>query len=131
MLLGTPLLALGIAGAGVAAPNAEMSRSFERFTQSWVLGMQREAEHEGAPPRSGAATAAGTASGEYRTRRYGDVTRTRVVPTGNATAPFVGVLSYTETTWLCRPGPAAPSCEIIATTPVTEIFPYRSGAWRY
>lgn len=51
-------------------------------------------------------------------------------PTGNDASPFVGILSYTENVYVCR-GPTRDDCELIESSPITEIFPFRDGRWQY
>ena len=51
-------------------------------------------------------------------------------PTGNPTSPYVGLLRYTENLYTCS-GVAATDCKIVSSIPVTEIFRYQGGRWRY
>jgi len=122
------LLAAVAAGAspGGAEEPQKPEKSFETFAGAWVRGLEREAEKQRAVGPAGSSAAA-----SYTYRSYGSDIQTRLKRTGNAAAPFVGVLSYTENTWLCRSGPRGPQCEIVDSSPVTELFPFEDGEWHY
>jgi hypothetical protein len=122
---GALIAAIAAASAGAEEPH-KPEKSFEAFASAWVRGLEREAEKQRTVLPAGA-----SASGSYTYRSYGSDIQTRLKRTGNAAAPFVGVLSYTENTWLCRSGPRGPRCEIVDSSPVTELFPFENGKWHY
>lgn len=122
---GALIVTVGAASAGAEEPQ-KPEKSFEAFAGAWVQGLEREAEKQ-----RGVVPAGSNGSESYTYRSYGSDIRTRLKRTGNAAAPFVGVLSYTENTWLCRSGPQGPQCEVVDSSPITELFPFENGQWQY
>ena len=63
-------------------------------------------------------------------RGYGDDYALELRPTGNPNSPYVGLLRYTEHVYSCS-SVEATDCTIVSSVPITEIFRYQSGRWRY
>lgn len=93
-----------------------------------MKGLEREGEQKGDPARF--VLPAGDGPQTVKVRRYGDDFTTKLKPTGSAVAPFVGILSYTEETYVCT-NEGALDCKLLESSPVTEIFPYKEGRWQY
>ena len=55
---------------------------------------------------------------------------TDLQPTGRPGAPWVGVLRYTERTFVCDDAQGA-TCHVTSSVPVVEVFRYRDGRWTY
>ena len=122
-------LSLILSGSGLAqgAPAAE--RAFERFAGDWMKGLAAQGnELEDAARYLRPASGGGDRNAVVQKMRKDHKTETQ--ETGKAAAPYVGILSYTEETWLCI-GPSQEDCELVDSMPITEIFPFHDGAWRY
>jgi hypothetical protein len=59
-----------------------------------------------------------------------DSFETEIRPTGRPSAPYVGVLHYTEHTYTCADA-LGNDCRVTSSLPVTEIFRFRDGRWGY
>ncbi len=107
------------ASVAPAAPGQALVRdSFTAFAQTWLDKLQKKG---GAVETQGSVT----------TRRQLDGTfTTELRPTGQASAPYVGLLRYTEHVYRCN-GAGEDSCVVQAAIPVTEIFRYENGRWIY
>ena len=114
---GSALPASVAPAAPAAAGQSQARESFVTFSRSWVEKIQRAG---GAPTPGGGTT---------RREIDADFT-TELRPTGQASAPYVGLLRYTEHVYRCS-GTDRDSCTIQASTPVTEIFRYENGRWVY
>jgi hypothetical protein len=127
-------LALGLGAPARAgdAPRASASQAraaaaaFEDFARKFMAEVRRREEREKRRPR----VAAGPESAVFTYRGYGGEFRTELRPTGQAAAPFVGLLHYTEHVYSCPDLKGGP-CRVAASLPVTEIFRYRDGRWVY
>jgi hypothetical protein len=127
-------LALGLCapawGAGdVARASASQERaaaSFEDFARQFMAKARGHEERERRKPR----VAAGPGSAIFTYRGYGEEYRTELRPTGQAAAPFVGLLHYTEHVYSCKDLESG-ACTVASSAPVTEIFRYRGGRWVY
>jgi len=104
-------------------------QAFTQFARGWLQSLSREAAPLGGARRFPAPEGAGEAE-QFTYREYGEDFAIRTKPTGNAAAPFVGILSYTEHVYVCR-GPTRDDCELVESSPITEIFPFRDGRWQY
>jgi hypothetical protein len=116
------LLGALLALPAAAEPSSESAeRSFKQFAASWMKQIGRDGER----PRD-------AASGLVRTivRRVSSDFTTQLRATGKTAAPYVGILSYTEHVYSCS-GPAEADCEILESSPVTELFPLQGGEWKY
>ena len=123
--LATPALADG--PAALADPGPERARaSFDAFAQRWMDRVHRlEAHHRKKP------TVSEGSNGPLVTYRgYGEGYSVELRPTGNARAPYVGLLRYTEHVYSCSDLEAG-RCSVASTVPVTEIFRYQNGRWNY
>jgi hypothetical protein len=125
------VLALGPGAPALAgdAPRASQERAttaFETFAREFMAKVHSREEREKRKPR----VAAGPASTVFTYRGYGEEFRTELRPTGQATAPYVGLLHYTEHVYSCRDLEGGP-CSIAASVPVTEVFRFRGGRWTY
>lgn len=114
------LIALMVATSFVPAMAGEADvprASFKKFATTWVADLERQAEAK--------------RSGNTRFVAYDPSgVEISLQPTGNAAAPYVGTLTYTQDVFQCKSARQA-NCEKVESSPVTEIFPYQGGAWRY
>ena len=104
--------------APVASGQSVASEAFSTFARTWLEKLQHG---NGKVETDGAVTT--------RRKLDGDFT-TELRPTGQATAPYVGLLRYTEHVYRCT-GAGEDSCVVQASIPVTEIFRYENGRWVY
>jgi hypothetical protein len=120
--------ALGFSTAAFAGPPAKVAPSesgrvnvetqFRAFAKTW---MDRQEASEAKMKRD--------ASGPGATARgVSDDFKIELRPTGNAKAPYVGILRYTEQTYDCG---GTNGCTERDSTRVTEIFKYQAGRWQY
>jgi hypothetical protein len=129
-LLAALLLAGGAwAGPAAIAPGAlrgQIERSFAQFSRNWMQELQTRAARARMRPsvRPGAGAPIFTYLG------YGEDFRTELRATESSTAPYVGLLHYTENLYSCADARAA-RCGIASSTPVTEIFRFLDGVWSY
>jgi hypothetical protein len=114
----------GPARAGASQTRA--SAEFEEFARAFMREVHSQEARERERPR----VAAGPGAAVFTYRGYGDEFRTELRPTGEPSAPFVGLLHYTEHVYSCRDLRGGP-CTLADSTPVTEIFRYRNGRWAY
>jgi len=101
-------------------------RAFQDFARDFMAKVRSQEERERHKPR----VAAGPGAAVFTYRGYGEDFRTELRPTGQAAAPFVGLLHYTEHVYSCRDLDGG-SCTVASTVPVTEIFRYQKGRWAY
>jgi hypothetical protein len=101
--------------APAASGQALAREAFSTFARTWLDKLQNG---------NGKAETDGTR------RKLGDDFTTELRPTGQATAPYVGLLRYTEHVYRCT-GAGEASCVVQASIPVTEIFRYENGRWVY
>jgi hypothetical protein len=101
-------------------------RDFGTFAKSWMANMEKREISNRAKPNIEKA-----GSRSYATYTgYAPEWNVEVHATGDRTAPYVGVLHYQEQRYTCKDATTR-SCSIASSTPVTEVFPYRNGAWKY
>ena len=94
---------------------------FHQFAKKWMANVQRlQTQDKGKPTPDGLSTRRG----------YGDDYSIELRPTGHPSAPYVGLLRYTELMYSC-PSPGATDCSVSSRVPVTEIFRYENGRWSY
>jgi hypothetical protein len=116
-------LLTGSTAAG-ADEQLEAEKAFALFAGHWMKDLSEDAARERAR-----GFLFGTEALSYRTAAPEDfVLRTQA--TGKPAAPYVGILTYTEEIWECSDA-SRESCKVIDSSPVTEIFPYKDGAWRH
>ena len=131
--LAAALVAAGLTlTGGVSAEPAKIAGSsgaqgaFGKFATSWMADMEkREASNRRSPAIQ---RYAGRTYATYV--GYSQEWNTEVHATGDSSAPYVGVLHYKEQTYTCS-DETTRSCSVASTTPVTEVFPYRDGRWKY
>lgn len=125
--VGLALPAFADSPAAIRAPGEERVQStFDRFAETWmekVKGME-ENQRQNPTVRPGAANPLVTYRG------YGDDFSTELRPTGHPSAPYVGILRYSEHLYSCATVEAT-NCTVASTVPVTEIFRYENGRWVY
>lgn len=103
-------------GAGSGPDRSQAMRSLERFARSWMQELHRlEAQGRAAGPRQGG----------YRA--FGPDYAVTLKATGNARAPWVGLIRYAEHEFACR----SAGCSRAATRNVTEVFRFQGGRWVY
>jgi len=128
-------LATGLAFAGAAsadpakiAPADENGafRAFGKFASSWMADMkQREDQNRRQPTIQYSGNRAfATYTG------YAPEWNVEVEATGDRGSPYVGILHYQEQVYTCRDETTS-QCQVSRSTPVTEVFPYRDGSWKY
>jgi hypothetical protein len=118
-----------MAGPPASASVSDAGRSraegqFHEFAKKWMSNVKRLQTQDRSKPTL---TSAG---GQSTYRGYGDDYSIELRPTGHPTAPFVGLLRYTELMYSC-PTPGAANCTVASKVPVTEIFRYENGRWSY
>jgi hypothetical protein len=100
--------------------------SFEIFAKEWMEKAQAlEEKHRSNPTVKPGATAP-----IVTYRGYAEDYDVEMRRTGNAKAPYIGLLRYTERVYSCA-SIQAQECSIVSTIPVTEVFRYREGRWSY
>jgi hypothetical protein len=114
------------AKAASATSQESADRAFQDFAREFMAKVRSQEERERHKPR----VAAGPGAAVFTYRGYGEGFRTELRPTGQAVAPFVGLLHYTEHVYSCRDLEGG-SCTVASTVPVTEIFRYQRGSWTY
>ena len=110
-----------------AKPSPERAAvAFEDFARGFMAKVRSQEARERRQPK----VAAGPGSAVFTYRGYGEEFRTELRPTGQAAAPYVGLLHYTEHVYSCRDLEGG-SCTVADTVPVTEVFRYKGGRWVY
>ena len=109
-----------------SASQARAAAAFEDFARAFMSRVRSQAERGRRQPK----VAPGPGSAVFTYRGYGDGFRTELRPTGEPSAPFVGLLHYTELVYSCRDLEGG-SCTVADSVPVTEVFRYRGGRWIY
>jgi hypothetical protein len=127
----TIVAALAASGTAQSEGNSTrlIEQAFTKFARGWLGSLSREA----APPGNGMRFLTPKPPGQPEQFTYRDCDEDFAIqmkPTGNAASPFVGILSYTENVYVCR-GPTRDDCELVESSPITEIFPFRDGRWQY
>ena len=120
------LLLTPTARAGAAPPAQSPERAqatFQDFAHQWMSKLRGMEQHR---PR----VSAGPGSLLFTYRSYAEDFRTELQPTGQAAAPYVGLLHYTEQVYNCK-SLMSSACTVAATVPVTEIFRLQGGRWSY
>lgn len=126
-LLVTPSLALADSPAAIAdAGRSRAEDQFQTFATKWMANVQRLQTQDRSKPTMRAG--AGGAQATYR--GYSDDFKTELRPTGHPSAPYVGLLRYTELMYSC-PTANTNDCVVASRVPVTEIFRYENGRWSY
>ncbi len=98
-------------GALSTGADAQVEQAFDQFARQWMEKVKRNA----IPAPNGGR------------REYADYS-IELRATGQSSAPYVGLLRYTENLVEC----SAPSqCATTTAIPVTEIFRFQSGRWVY
>lgn len=127
------VLALALAAPAAAGPPKPEATGRERaelafrdFAREFMAQAHAQEQSERRRPR----VAAGPGSPIVTYRGYGDEFRTELRETGNAAAPWVGLLHYTERVYSCRDASGS-ECTLASTVPVTEVFRFRGGRWAY
>jgi len=134
LTIGILAAALAFAGSAAADP-AKIAggspadgafREFGKFADTWMSQMKaREATNRRQP------TIAQRGGRGYATYTgYAPEWNVEVHATGDKTAPYVGVLHYQEQVFTCT-DETTRKCSVSSSTPVSEVFPYRNGAWKY
>ena len=121
------ICALGLPSAAQASGKEEAS--FDAFVGGGMKGLKKDAEIQGNQARFLRPAASGPAK-SHTVVRYGPDVSKKLKETGDPKLPFVGILTYTEETWVCQ-NEGEVECTFMESSPVTEIFPFRDGRWRY
>jgi hypothetical protein len=122
-LLCLPVTAMAESPAAIS--NASRSRAedqFHQFAKTWMSNVQRLQTQDRDKPTMRA--------GGSSYRGYGEDYSVELRPTGHPSAPFVGLLRYTELMYSC-PSAGSTNCTVSSKVPVTEIFRYENGRWSY
>ncbi len=108
-----------------AADESALS-SFSEFAQKWMAKMEsREARN-----RENPTVRPGASQNLVTYRGFGEDYSVELRPTGHPSAPFIGILRYSEQVYSCREATAS-NCSVASSGPVTEIFRYQGGRWIY
>jgi len=127
-------LVLAVTGPAWAEGESQqkVEQAFDLFAKRWLGDISKTSKQDRdqsrflTPAKPGAPAEAKTYTFRESDGNY--VIQTK--ETGNAAAPFIGILSYTESVYVCK-DPAREDCELVESSPITEIFPYRDGRWQY
>ncbi len=117
------------ADSPASIPDSDRERAgaaFDAFATKW-MDHARDSERES---RANPSVKPGAVAPLVSYRGYGDDYALELRPTGNPTSPYVGLLRYTEHLYRCS-SVEATDCTIVSSVPITEIFRYQSGRWRY
>jgi hypothetical protein len=126
-LLLLPATALAEGAAKIAdAGRSRAEDQFHQFAKTWMANVQRLQTQDKNKPT----VRPGAGGSQYTYRGYGEDYSIELRPTGHPSAPYVGLLRYTELMYSC-PSPGAPNCTVSSRVPVTEIFRYENGRWSY
>ena len=135
--LAATALGLVLAGASAASGPAmrapvdpaasAMQASFRGFAEDWMAKALARAERNQQRPRAQAQSAGAL---RFVYRGVAEDFEVGLEPTGNPSAPYVGVLHYTEQTFTCRDARGA-DCTLASSQPVSEVFRFRGGRWSY
>lgn len=100
-------------------------RSFHSFATDWMNQLGRDEAHR----RRKALSPEGSAEAPSY-RGVGKRFKVELRATGNAQAPFVGILRYPEYLYRCAEK-VQRSCQVSSQTVVSEIFRIQDGRWIY
>jgi len=123
------LPATAMADSPAAISDASRTRAedqFHQFAKTWMAKVQRLQTQE----RNKPTVRAGSNGTQVSYRGYGEDYSVELRPTGHPSAPFVGLLRYTELMYSC-PSASSKDCSVSSRVPVTEIFRYENGRWSY
>ena len=100
--------------------------SFSEFARSWMAKMEvNEAKN-----RENPTVQPGPSANIVTYRGFDEGFTVELRPTGQPSAPFVGILRYNEQVYSCNAVDAS-KCTVASSLPVTEIFRYQGGRWIY
>lgn len=105
---------------------ARVEASFESFAAAWMDRALARSRRDSQAPRA----QQGASGLRFIYRAVDDSFETELRATGRPSAPYVGVLHYTEHTYTCDDVRAS-RCRVSSSLPVTEVFRYRDGEWSY
>ena len=105
---------------------AQAKSSFDGFARQWIAKALARSEREGEAPRA----RSGAAGMTFTYQAVAEDFDTELRPTGRPSAPWVGVLHYTEHTYTCADA-LGKECHITSSLPMTEVFRFRDGSWGY
>jgi hypothetical protein len=108
------------------AGRARAEDQFHQFAKTWMGNVKRLQTQDKSKPT----VRAGANGTQVTYRGYGDDYTVELRPTGHPSAPYVGLLRYTELMYSC-PSANATDCTVASKVPVTEIFRYENGRWSY
>ena len=123
------LPATAMADSPAAISDASRTRAedqFHQFAKTWMANVQRLQTQDRDKPT----VRAGSNGTQVSFRGYGEDYSVELRPTGHPSAPFVGLLRYTELMYSC-PSASSKDCSVSSRVPVTEIFRYENGRWSY
>jgi len=143
----TVLIVAGLAASGMAQDGGQstqlIEQTFAKFARGWLgnlspetplsgngvrfLGLEAPDQPQGSPDQPKGAP---DQPEQFTYRDHDGDFAIQMRPTGDTASPFVGILSYTENVYVCR-GPTRDDCELVESSPITEIFPFRDGRWQY
>lgn len=118
----SPAFADSPAAIDPGRPGAEAA--FKEFAKDFMAKHYRLEEKERMQPTLS------RGNNQVTYRGYDDKYTVELRPTGHPSAPYVGLLRYTERIYSCTDMDAK-NCRIASTVPVTEIFRYQNGSWSY
>ena len=125
LLMAAPTVADDVAAIPDSADERARS-SFSDFARSWMAKMQENEVQN----RKNPTVQPGPNENIVTYRGIGEDFTVELRPTGHPSAPFVGILRYSEQVYSCN-GVGASDCSVASSLPVTEIFRYQGGRWIY
>jgi len=126
-LLLLPVTAMADSPASISdASRSRAEDQFHQFAKTWMANVQRLQTQDRDKPT----VRAGGSGTQLSYRAYGDDYTVELRPTGHPSAPYVGLLRYTELMYSC-PSAGSKDCSVSSRVPVTEIFRYENGRWSY
>jgi hypothetical protein len=119
-----PMTAMAESPAAISdASRSRAEDQFHQFAKTWMANVQRLQTQDRDKPTM-------RAGGGSSYRGYGEDYSLELRPTGHPSAPYVGLLRYTELMYSC-PSAGRANCSVSSRVPVTEIFRYENGRWSY
>ena len=123
-LLCLPATAMADSPASISdGSRSRAEDQFHQFAKTWMSNVQRLQTQDRDKPTM-------RAGGSSSYRGYGEDYSVELRPTGHPSAPYVGLLRYTELMYAC-PSAGSTNCTVSSRVPVTEIFRYENGSWSY
>jgi hypothetical protein len=112
--------------ASQAGAATDVHASFDAFAKDWMERARSRGERDRSQPRA----RPGADQLVFTYRAVAEDFETDLQATGRPGVPWVGVLRYTERTYVCDDVQGT-TCHVASALPVVEVFRYRGGRWTY